>query len=384
MSAVACGEGGCSIHVGGLLNLISVVLMHRLALVVFLWALLTFNVEAQESTQQRIKIGVVYGFTGAAQVWSEYGRMGLELAKDEINSSGGINGKQVELVFEDSRSNPTQSVAAYRKLTKIDQTRIVLGDVWDFLTNPLIPLAERDKVILFSPTVMPDAVERTNDYFFTMGERRETLGSAVDLFFKRNPDVKRVGIFCWDDPWGQSYLRIWRDVAEKNGVTIESVLCTMDFNNDFRADVTKMAAKRLDAVIIAHMANVVLQRMKEQKLLVKVLTTSNVVEDIKIKQAPKELFEGIYLTDWKPNDEFVQKFRSRFNTDPVVEAHNSYETLRSIAKALKSSETDTVEALRTIKYDGVAGLIDFTGSSFANKSTAQLYRVQNGNFELVH
>jgi branched-chain amino acid transport system substrate-binding protein len=358
--------------------------MNRIALVAFLWALLTFNVQAQESTQQQIKIGVVFGFTGAAQVWSQYGRMGLELAQDEINSSGGINGKQIELVFEDSKSNPTQSVAAYRKLTKIDQTGIVVGDVWDFLTNPLIPLAERDKVILFSPTVMPNAVERTNDYFFTMGERRETLGSAVDLFFKRNPDVKRVGIFCWDDPWGQSYLRIWQDVAEKNGVTIESVLCTMDFNNDFRADVTKMAAKRLDAVIIAHMANVVLQRMKEQKLLVKVLTTSNVVEDIKIKQAPKELFEGIYLTDWKPNEEFVQKFRARFNKDPVVEAHNSYETLRSIAKALKSSETDTVEALRTIKYDGVAGQIDFTGSSFANKSTAQLYRVQNGNFELVH
>ncbi len=84
----------CSIHVGRLLNFTSVSPMNRFALVVLLWALLTFSVAAQESTQQRIKIGVVYGFTGAAQVWSEYGRMGLELARDEINSSGGINGKK--------------------------------------------------------------------------------------------------------------------------------------------------------------------------------------------------------------------------------------------------------------------------------------------------
>jgi branched-chain amino acid transport system substrate-binding protein len=286
--------------------------MNRVALVVFLWALLTFSVEAQESTQQRIKIGVVYGFTGAAQVWSAYGRMGLELARDEINSSDGINGKKIELIFEDSKSNPAQSVSAYRKLTKFDLARIILGDVWDFLTHPLMPLAERDKVILFSPTVMPDAVDRTNNYFFTMGERRETLGAAVELFFKKNPEIKRLGIFCWDDPWGQSYLRIWRDVAEKNGVEIESLLCTMDFNNDFRADVTKMAKKKVDAVIIAHMANLVLQRMKEQNLSVKVLTTSNVVEDIKIKKAPKDLFEDIYFTDWKPNDEFIQKFKARF------------------------------------------------------------------------
>jgi len=73
--------------------------MNRVALITIMWALLTFSVEAQESTQQRIKIGVVYGFTGAAQVWSEYGRMGLELAQDEINSSGGINGKKIELIL---------------------------------------------------------------------------------------------------------------------------------------------------------------------------------------------------------------------------------------------------------------------------------------------
>ena len=357
--------------------------MNRIALIAFVLALLTLNVEAQDSTPPRIKIGVVYGFTGAAQVWSEYGRMGLELAQDEINISGGINGKMIDLVFEDSKSNPAQSVSAYRKLTKVDGIKIVIGNIWDFITNPLIPLAGRDKVLLFSPTVIPDTLADTNDYFFTMGERRETLGAAVDLFFKKNPDVKRIGIFCWDDPWGQSYLRIWRDVAEKNGVAIESTQCTIDFNNDFRADVTKIAAKRVDAVIIAHMAEVVLQRMKEQKLAVKVLTTSNVVEDLKIKKAPKELFEGIYMTDWRPNDEFIQKFKARFKTEPAVEAHNSYETLRSLAKALSLGGEDTATALRKVKYTGVAGPIDFTNSSFGNQSAAQLYRVQDGEFALV-
>jgi hypothetical protein len=49
-----------------------------------------------------------------------------------------------------------------------------------------------------------------------------------------------------------------------------------------------------------------------------------------------------------------------------------------------ASETDVLQALRTVRYDGVAGLIDFSDSSFANKSTAQLYKVHNGNFELAH
>jgi branched-chain amino acid transport system substrate-binding protein len=358
--------------------------MNRVTLIVFLCTLLTFNVEAQESSQQRIKIGVVYGFTGAAQVWSEYGRMGLELAQDEINSSGGINGKQIQLVFEDSKSNPTQSVAAYRKLVTMDKVKIVLGNIWAFITNPLIPLAPKDRIILVSPTVMQESVEHTNEHFFTMGASIDGIGGAVDSFFKLNRDIKTIGILCWDDTWGQAHLKVWRERALANGVRIEAELCTNDFNNDFRTDVAKMSAKKVDGVIIAHMADVILQRMRQQRLSVKVLATNTVIEDIKVKKAAQEIFEGIYITDWKPSDEFLSKFKQRFGRDAVVEAHNSYETLRSIAKALKSSETNTLEALRTVKYDGVAGPIDFTGSSFANKSTAQLYRVHNGDFELVH
>jgi len=358
--------------------------MNRVALVLFLWALLTLNVQAQESTQQRIKIGVVYGFTGAARVWSEYGRMGLELAQDEINSSGGINGKQIELIIEDSKSNPTQSVAAYRKLVTIDKVKIVLGNIWSFITNPLIPLAARDRIILVSPTAMRESVERTNKHFFTMGESIQSISGAVDSFFKLNRDIKSIGIFCWEDTWGQAYLKVWRERAVANGVKVAAELCTVNFANDFRTDVAKMSAAKVDGVIIAHMGDVILQRMREQKFTAKVLATSNIIEDIKVKQADSELFEGVYITDWRPNEEFRAKFRRKFGRDAVVEAHNSYESLHSIAKALKSSETDTLAALRTVKYEGVAGLIDFSRSSFANHSVAQLYRVRDGDFEHVN
>jgi branched-chain amino acid transport system substrate-binding protein len=340
---------------------------------------------AENSTQKdEIRIGVVYGFTGAAQVWSEFGRMGLQLAQDEINQAGGVHGKKIELVYEDSRTNPAQSVSAYRKLITIDNLKVVIGNVWEFITNPLIPLAERDKVILLSPTVMPESVDRTNNYFFTMGERAETIRDAVDLFFKKNQDVKRIGIFCWDDPWGQAYLRIWKEVAEKNGVNVAAAICNIDFNNDFRTDVAKIAAKKVDAVIIAHMGDVILQRMREQGFSTKVLATSNLVEDIKIKKAPKELFEGIYMTDWKPSDDFIRKFKAKFGMEPAVEAHNSYEALRSLAKALSSENTDLLSALKKVKYEGVAGAIDFSNSSFANYSVAKLYRVHDGQFELIN
>lgn len=358
--------------------------MNRFALLVFVWVVLALNVQAQEPTNKPVTIGVVFGFTGAAQAWSDYGRMGLELAQEEINNAGGIEGRPIELIYEDSKTNPANSVSAYRKLVTIDKVQFVIGNLWAFITNPLIPLAAKDRVILVSPTVMQEAAERTNDYFFTMGASVQSISAAVDTFFTHNKEIKSVGIFCWDDTWGQAHLKVWRERAIANGVTISAELCNVDFGNDFRTDVAKMAAKKVDAVIVAHMGDVILQRMQEQQFKPKVLATANILEEIKVKKSSPQLFEGIFITDWRPNDEFFAKFRKKFGRDPVLEAHNSYETLRSIAMSLKSNVKDHLQALRTVKYDGVAGLIDFSSSSFANKSTAQLYQVRNGNSELVH
>jgi branched-chain amino acid transport system substrate-binding protein len=357
--------------------------MKRFLLAVFVWAVLTCGAQAQDTSHEPIKIGVVYAFTGVAQVWSEYGRMGLELAQDEINSSGGINGRPIELIFEDSKSNPAQSVAAYRKLVTIDKVKIVLGNIWSYITNPLIPLAARDRVILFSPTTTQESVEQTNEYFFSMGERIQSISGAVDAFFTLNTDIKTIGIFCADDTWGQAYLKVWTERASVHGVKVEAAVCSTEVNKDFRADVARMSIKKVDAVIIAYMGDVILRRMKEQRFAPKVLATNNLIEDLKIKKAPQELFEGVFITDWQPSEIFLTKFKQRFGRDAVVEAHNSYEALRSLAQALKANETDPVSSLRTVKYEGVAGTIDFSGSSFANHSVGKLYQVKNGNLELV-
>lgn len=103
-----------------------------------------------------VKIGVILGLTGAANVWSENARMGLEMARNEINASGGVKGQKIELLFEDSKTEAAQSVAAYHKLVNIDKVKIIVGDIWAHLTNALVPLTEANRVILITPTVPDD------------------------------------------------------------------------------------------------------------------------------------------------------------------------------------------------------------------------------------
>jgi len=325
------------------------------------------------------KIGVVLGLTGPAQVWGEYARLGLELARDEINSNGGVAGKEIKLIIEDSKTQPAQAVSAYTKLVKVDKVPIVIGDVWDFITNPMIALAKRDDTLLFTPTTMPSALQAKGRSIFTMGHKETGITAAVEQFFKMNQGVKRVGILCWDDAWGNTYLRVWRDAIEKAGAKEVVAVCNNNFTTDYRTDILKIAAKNVDAIFIAHLAEVALKRIREQGLNVPVLTTSNVVEDLKIKKAPKEIFEGIFLTDWKPSDEFVQRFKAKYDREPFVEAYLSYDTLHALAKGLALGDSDLPRALSTIRYQGSVGMIDLSDPLSANQSKASLFRVRDGN-----
>ena len=348
-------------------------------------ALLAINVQtAHCDDASSYKIGVILGLTGAASTWSENARMGMELARDEINDAGGVNGHKIELIFEDSKTEAKQSVAAYKKLVNVDKVKIVVGDIWAHLTKALLPLANKDRVILIAPTVADDSEEMQGDYFFTMGHRVSSVHNAVDKFFKINKEVRRVGILCFDNSWGRAYLKMWREVAAENNVEVVDEVCSFGFGDDHRSDITRFRSKKVDAVIAAEWTDQVIRMMNEQKLNAKLLGTSNVTEALKVRNPQSDLMNGTYFTDWRPSNEFIEHFKKKFGKEPMLEADNSYEIFRSIAKALASSDGDMLTAFRKVKYEGVGGLIDFSTGMSANKGIGRLYQVKNRNVVVLN
>ncbi|MCB0334537.1 MAG: ABC transporter substrate-binding protein, partial [Bdellovibrionales bacterium] len=184
----------------------------------FFALLLPHMVTAEERAP--LKIGVIAGYSGAAKEWADYGRMALELARDEINQNGGVRGRPVELLFEDSQTVPAKAVSAYTKLATIDKVDAIIGELWAFLTNPLIPLSERMKVPTISPTVMDQSIRDTSPYFFSLGHRYVSLEGAVRQFFDLHPDLKRIGVLCWDDPWGRANLAVWKMILTERNISI--------------------------------------------------------------------------------------------------------------------------------------------------------------------
>ena len=120
--------------------------------------------EAEGPTPYRV--GVMESLTGPGESYGNVANHAKQMALDEINAAGGINGRPLELVVEDSMCSAQGAVAAYRKLTSVDGVKIILGPSCSGAMLGAAPLAEEDGVILLSGMASNADIANAGDYIF--------------------------------------------------------------------------------------------------------------------------------------------------------------------------------------------------------------------------
>ena len=346
---------------------------------------LAWNVAQSASEDQLppIKIGAVYSLTGGGGIRANAGRKAIELAVKEINTAGGVNGRPLIMIFEDSKTIPGEAVSAYNKLRNVDRADVIIGDVFSFTTNALIPLSERDKQIIISPSVMDKSFETVSSYFFTLAPRAESMRKAYNDFFDLNKDIKTVFILCRDDAWGHIHLDIWKEIIKDRGLSIAGEMCQNEFTHDYYLEAARIRAKKPDVVIITYLLDAVLRRLKEQHLTTKILTTIHLEESIKVRHLSPDYTNGAYLALWPATQKFQDTYQSEYGEPPFLDAHNHYDIIYSIAEAFKKNQKNPIAGLLQVKFQGASGLVDFTNPDNANspnQSQAVLMQVQNNKF----
>jgi branched-chain amino acid transport system substrate-binding protein len=329
---------------------------------------------------KEIVVGAILPLSGAGAGFGEPARNAITLASEEINASGAI---RVKLIIEDSKTEARLGVSAYHRLASVEKVDAIIGDVWDFLTLPLIPLSASAKTLTISPTAMdfsPGLLSQS-PYFWSLGSRVESLRAPTQQFLNLHPQGKRVAIFCWDNPWGEAHLAMWRKAIQEGGRTIALEACEHDFASDLRPLTRRLLAQKPDLIFASTIIGTFAKRASELKSATVVLSTSDIRDNLRDPSFDKKLVEGYYFTDWKEPEEFSKRYSARFGTTPFHEASKSYYALiaiRDAALARKEGQT-LAEAIRTItvtKSDGTT--IDFSQHPFPNDSPATLFRVTNG------
>lgn len=108
-------------------------------------------------SEQPFVIGAMESLTGIGETYGNALIKAKLLAIEEINAAGGINGRQVMLIVEDSKCNAEDAIVAYNKLTDVEGVKIILGPTCSGSMLGVAPFAEKEGVILFSAsTTNPD------------------------------------------------------------------------------------------------------------------------------------------------------------------------------------------------------------------------------------
>jgi len=120
------------------------------------------------SAQQPLKLGFIFEMSGRIGFAGQIAKQGAQLAMDEINKSGGVNGRQVTGVFEDSKHDPRDAVKAFTKLTEADRVEVVIGVLSDEIAPQMVQLAKQHQIPLIITGAQTQVVtgKQCNRYTF--------------------------------------------------------------------------------------------------------------------------------------------------------------------------------------------------------------------------
>ncbi len=196
------------------------------------------------------KIGVMESLTGPGETYGTVSSQAKQMAVDEINAAGGINGRMLELVIEDSKCSAQDAITAYNKLTDVDGLKIILGTSCSGAMLGAAPLAEADGVILFSGLATNPDIANAGDYIFRTAISDALLGIDVGNTMWAD-GVRNLATISETTDYAEGVRRTSVAQFEKRGGAVVAEERYGSDTTDFRTQLTKLIGENPDALLVA-------------------------------------------------------------------------------------------------------------------------------------
>lgn len=342
--------------------------------ILFIWlAVLISSGCSRTSTSKNGKklyrVGVILNLTGNLALADEPKKRDLLVAQDYINENGGINGRPLELIIEDSKTDPKESVNALRKIqTTYPEINVFLTGT-SLSTNPIVPITESQEDILFAISGDPALLKGRNYVIRCFPEVTKGAKLMADYLIKNK--IKDIYILHTNEPYGKSYMEALRKAYEGHG-DIQTEEFKLGQRN-FREILIKVKASKAERIVIIDFAITlpsILKQISEMGIEIPVLANETFqcgsVSNLKDKPVMKTIvFLSPTLQDRILNDpehQFTKLHRKKYGKDPQVfgvYGADSLLMLQHIAKNTNLNDTQRMmQAIKRIKnLEGFSGII---------------------------
>ncbi len=200
--------------------------------------------------KEPFRIGVMESLTGPGETYGTVSNQAKQMAVDEINAAGGINGRMIDLVVEDSKCNAQDAITAYNKLTDVDGVKIILGTSCSGAMLGAAPLAEKEGVILFSGLATNPDIAEAGDYIFRTSMSDAQLGIDTGNVLWAD-GIRSLATITEATDYAEGVRRTSVAQFEKRGGTVVAEERYASDVTDFRTQLTKLLSAEPDALHVA-------------------------------------------------------------------------------------------------------------------------------------
>jgi branched-chain amino acid transport system substrate-binding protein len=208
------------------------------------------------SSEDVIKIGVNFELSGPVASYGQSNAKGVELAVDEINEAGGIDGKQIELVKVDNKSEASEATNAAIKLTSQDKVTAIIGASTSGNTVAQAQIANDTKTVLLtpsgtSPNVTVNEDGKVNEFVFRTSFIDPFQGTVAANFAAKDMKAKNAAIFADNaSDYAKGLAASFKETFEAAGGKIVAEESYVAKDTDFRSTLTRIKAQNPDFIFI--------------------------------------------------------------------------------------------------------------------------------------
>ncbi len=250
-----------------------------------------------------VKIGWLGPLSGNAGWFGKANFRGVELAVDEINTAGGINGTPLLLIAEDTKANKSEAISAYQKLTKIDKVDVVLVPLFSDIMA-VGPIAEQDKIVLLDTVDTSQEIADLGEYVFGFGIYDEGIGLTLAEYIYNSLGQNEAGvIYKSDDDFSAHVRRGLINNFEKLGGKITFDEPYSANASDFRAILQKLKYNSPDTVVVmgSDETGFLLRQSLEQNMAHNYIGL-DYWSSVQFLDNAGSAAEGVLFTFWEPGD----------------------------------------------------------------------------------
>jgi branched-chain amino acid transport system substrate-binding protein len=343
------------------------------------------------ASTQVLQIGCLIPLTGGDAFWGKNIQNGVELAREEINQAGGILGKQIQIVYEDSRSDPRTGTAAVNKLITANHVQCIIGDTISSVILAVAPIVEKQKVVLLGFGESAE-ITKAGDYIFRNWNSAASDAEITGEFAATK--AKRFVVLNQNDAFGKSAKALFVDQLKKVGA---QVVFEDEFDKeqtDFKTLLSRFKSLDYDGLYAAcfHPEALLLLRQYAELNMknVPIFGVSSWEEgtfiDFAKKNFPNRVYYG-YPKPPDPNSKVVQHFRQayekKYGKPPEILCDNGYDALMMFKVAINDAGVYNGEKIKDELYklnsfEGSSGVMAFDSNGDVHKPFGLKVITQNG------